>query len=849
METEESPTATQTKGSTFGPIDGRLPPGVVLAGRYRIVGLLGRGGMGEVYRADDLKLRQPVALKFLPPSVAGDPGRLARFYDEVRIAREVSHPNVCRVHDLGEADGHHFLSMEYVDGEDLASLLRRIGRLPADKGLEIARQLCAGLAAAHEKGVLHRDLKPANVMIDGRGRVRLTDFGIADLAERIRSGAGAGTPAYMPPEQFAGREVSIRSDVYSLGLVLYEIFTGRPAFPGKTPADLARLHESAAPPPPSSHVTDLDPAIEHVILRCLEKDPSARPATALSVAAQLPGGDPLAAALAAGITPSPGMVAAAGEAGVLPLGVAWTCLSLLVLGLVAVGLLGRETALFRHASFEKPPEVMEERARHIVRQAGVVEGPVDWARWFESSLDAAGYCGAPICFVYRQSPRYLEPRSGTVRRDDPPLREPGMVRVVLGAEGRLVRFSVVPPEFDDTKGGAPPPDWTRLLAEAGLDPVDLVPSEPRWTPPVPSESRAAWEVREPERHGRAARVEVAAFRGHPADFRVVWAWDVPEDRTPASWFPLFHRLFGWWGMIPLGNLFLIVAGGILARRNVRLGRSDTAGAFRIATVFFVVRVLGRLLSGHHLPSPLAESRVLEGPLAAELWEAARVCLFYVALEPYARRRWPQMLISWSRLLSGRLQDPLVGRDILIGALGGTLMGLLWHLSYYVLAELGAPPLAAFSSGVETLSGLRLVVGDLLRLLGEAIHMALIALFLLALYRIVTRKDGIAIALLLVTEIFFNLWWYRTNNVPVEAAFLALIWVASVGTLTRFGLLAQAAALLFFFALQRMPIAIDFGVWYAGHALLGLSLLAAVAAFAFHVSLAARPAFGGRLLEE
>jgi serine/threonine-protein kinase len=219
METEESPTGTRTRSPAFGVIDGRLPPGVVLAGRYRIVGLLGRGGMGEVYRADDLKLRQAVALKFLPPSVAGD-RRLARFYDEVRIAREVSHPNVCRVHDLGEADGHHFLSMEYVDGEDLASLLRRIGRLPADKGLEIARQLCAGLAAAHEKGVLHRDLKPANVMIDGRGRVRLTDFGIADLAERIRSGTGAGTPAYMAPEQFAGREVSVRSDVYSLGLVL-----------------------------------------------------------------------------------------------------------------------------------------------------------------------------------------------------------------------------------------------------------------------------------------------------------------------------------------------------------------------------------------------------------------------------------------------------------------------------------------------------------------------------------------------------------------------------------------------------------------------------------------------------
>jgi serine/threonine-protein kinase len=805
--------------------------------------------MGEVYRADDLKLRQAVALKFLPPSVAGDPGRLARFYDEVRIAREVSHPNVCRVHDLGEADGHHFLSMEYVDGEDLASLLRRIGRLPADKGLEIARQLCAGLAAAHEKGVLHRDLKPANVMIDGRGRVRLTDFGIADLAERISSGTGAGTPAYMPPEQFAGREVSVRSDVYSLGLVLYEVFTGKPAFQATTPAELARLHGSAAPLRPSSHVTGLDPAIEHVILRCLEKDPADRPASALLVAAQLPGGDPLAAALAAGITPSPEMVAAAGEVGVLPLGVAWTCLSLLILGLVVAGVLGRETALFRHAPFEKPPDVMEERARQIVRQAGVVDPPTDRAGWFESSHDTAGYCGAPVCYVYRQSPRFLEPRSGTVRRDDPPLRDPGMVRVVLGAEGRLVRFSVVPPEFDDTKDAAPPPDWTLLLAEAGLDPADLVPGEPRWTPPVPSDSRAAWEVREPGRHGRAARVEVAGFRGRPVDLRVVWDWDVPEDRTPASWFPLFHRLFGWWGMIPLGNLFLLLAGVVLARRNLRLGRSDTAGAFRIAVFFFVGRALCRLLTAHHVPSPVAESRVLEGPLAAELWEAARVCLFYVALEPYARRRWPQMLISWSRLLTGRLRDPLVGRDMLIGALGGTLMGLLWHLSYYVPTWFGAPPLKAFPSGVETLSSMRLVVGGLLGLVGEAIQLALIALFLLTLYRILARKGGIAVALLLVTEIVFNFWWYQASNLSVEVTFLALIWVTSVTVLVRYGLLAQAAALFFFFALQRLPIALDFGAWYAGHALLALSLLAGAAAYAFHVSLAARPAFGGRLLEE
>src|SRR5215467_10886101 len=181
------------------PLDeGRFIPGAMLTSRYRIVSLIGRGGMGEVYRADDLKLGQPVALKFLPGGFANDPARLARFHQEVRVARQVSHPNVCRVYDIGEADGQAFLSMEYVDGEDLASLLRRIGRLPADKALQVARQLCAGLAAAHDRGVLHRDLKPANVLLDGRGHVRISDFGLAVFAdERREPHVIAGTPAYM----------------------------------------------------------------------------------------------------------------------------------------------------------------------------------------------------------------------------------------------------------------------------------------------------------------------------------------------------------------------------------------------------------------------------------------------------------------------------------------------------------------------------------------------------------------------------------------------------------------------------------------------------------------------------
>src|SRR5579884_33262 len=197
----------------------RFATGSIIAGRYRLVALLGRGGMGEVYRAEDLTLDQPIALKFLPDTVAASASRLTQFHNELRIARQVSHKNVVRLYDLGEADGRPFLTMEYVDGEDLGSLLRRIGRFPPDKAVDLARQLCAGVSAAHERGVIHRDLKPANVMVDGDGNVRITDFGIA-TGLRAGDGAGAeydvsGTPQYMAPELLAGAPASIKSDVYA----------------------------------------------------------------------------------------------------------------------------------------------------------------------------------------------------------------------------------------------------------------------------------------------------------------------------------------------------------------------------------------------------------------------------------------------------------------------------------------------------------------------------------------------------------------------------------------------------------------------------------------------------------
>jgi len=246
--------------------------------------------MGEVYRAEDLKLGESVALKFLAAAIERDPAALARLHTEVRNARQVSHPNVCRVYDIGEADGQHFLTMQYIDGEDLASLLHRIGNLSVKKAVSTSQQICAGLAAAHDAGLLHRDLKPANIMLDGHGQVRITDFGLA-LPSKAAGGHTevAGTAAYMAPEQFEKGETSVRSDIYALGVVLYEVFTGQGPYETKdTPINWRRVHRESAAVAPSSVVPEIDPAVESVLLACLAKDPAMRPGSARLVAEALP---------------------------------------------------------------------------------------------------------------------------------------------------------------------------------------------------------------------------------------------------------------------------------------------------------------------------------------------------------------------------------------------------------------------------------------------------------------------------------------------------------------------------------------------------------------------------------
>jgi len=253
--------------------------GTTIADRYEIIEELGRGGMGNVYRVVDKKINEEMALKLLHPAIAAEKKTIERFKNELKLARKITHKNVCRMHDLNEEEGTPYITMEYVPGEDLKSMIRMTGQLSAGRAVSIAKQICEGLAEAHRLGVVHRDLKPRNIMIDKEGNARIMDFGIARSlkAEGITSdGIMVGTPEYMSPEQVKGLEVDQRSDIYSFGIILFEMVTGKIPFEGDTSLSIALKHKTEEPPNPQDFNAQIPEHLNRVILKCLEKDKERR---------------------------------------------------------------------------------------------------------------------------------------------------------------------------------------------------------------------------------------------------------------------------------------------------------------------------------------------------------------------------------------------------------------------------------------------------------------------------------------------------------------------------------------------------------------------------------------------
>ena len=826
----------------------RFAPGSILAQRYRIGGRIGRGGMGEVYRAYDLILEQDVALKFLPPSLTNNPAALDRFRNEVRLARQVSHPNVCRVYDIGEIEDAPFLTMEYVDGEDLASLLRRIGRLPADKALDIARRLCAGLSAAHEKGVLHRDLKPANIMIDGRGGVLITDFGLAAVTGTVdESAVRQGTPAYQAPEQLAGHEVTVRSDLYALGLVLYEVFTGKRAFEAGSMEELARMQRESTPKSVTDLVKDADPAIERAILRCLAADPQRRPSSARMVAASLPGADPLAAALAAGETPSPEMVAQAGEHEGLRPAIAIGLLAVVVFGLVGIAAIDERSQFPERSPFERSPEALTQTARDMLRQFGYNERPADFAIGYLPSTAYLRYAQthfppnriwaqlaaarpAPLTLWYRQSPLPMDPKIDRwVSMDNPGFFIPGMARLRLDMEGRLVALEARP--MERSSGAAAPPDWKALFDAASLDIATFRPATPEWAPSMAFDASAAWTGSFPGAAEIPIRIEAASWRGRPVSFRIVEPWTLAAtDARPNS--SQFAAIF--WVTVPYFVFF--PAGILLARRNLRLNRGDSRGAIRLVSTAFLILIAADAASIHHFWGPSLPGRML---FIGSLDFAISVFLgaAYLAIEPYVRRRCPGVLISWSRLLQVGPRDPLVGAHMLTGAAAAVIAGLILTSGNVVRTEYAHQVGQYFDMG-NFVCGPRYFLGGFLGVTWSALFNAMVAVFFFFLMRLWLSRDwmaGLAVIAILVT-VEATAASAPAIDVPVViAAHLIGLFV-----LLRCGLCGVVSMMIVDFWLGTLsPLTLDASRWYFGYVLTELLVIAGLAAWACKISLGGR----------
>jgi hypothetical protein len=608
--------------------------------------------------------------------------------------------------------------------------------------------------------------------------------------------------------------------------------------------------------------------VERVILRCLEKDPAKRPATALQVAAALPGGDPLQAALAAGETPSPEMVAAAGETEGIRPGVGVACLGVILVGVLLLLVLSDRVKMSGFVPLENSPEVLSAKARETIRQLGYTTPPVDTAHGFFEDREYLSYIrehdksatrwdvltsGAPpaIQFWYRQSPRYLGSIyffcfgeclfGGRVTPYDPPRSVSGMVYVLLDSAGRVLLFEAVPPQVDQASGAAPAPDWGVLFNAAGLDRAAFRVVEPEWMPLAWGDTRAAWVGTYPGRPNLPLRVEAAAYRGKPIYFDLVRPWDRPERMQ--AYKPKGQERAG--QLLALFFFLAVVLGGVvLARRNVRLGRGDRRGAFRLALFVFLAFMFLWVIGANHVPT-LYEIGLVVMAVSWALFVAGLVWVVYVALEPYVRRHWPNSIISWSRLIAGQVRDPLVGRDLLVGVLYGTLLTLWSMVGYFIERWIGkTSPRPLFISAI-TLMGYRGSAEALLSYVVLYMFFALGLFFALFLLRLLLRREWLAAAAFILIFVSTSL---AADNPMLEAVGTAVVFASVIAVLKRFGLVAILLGFVVDSTLEVSPTTLRLSAWYAGPALFGVLVLCAVAVYGFYTSLAGRPIFAGTALD-
>jgi serine/threonine-protein kinase len=451
---------------------------------------------------------------------------------------------------------------------------------------------------------------------------------------------------------------------------------------------------------------------------------------------------------------------------------------------------------------------------------------------------------AAIYFWYRQSPRPFEVADAWVTEDAPARDVPGMVTLTLDTLGRLRSFDAVPSQMRLSTEVKPAPDWSTLFTESGLDIANFQSVPSRWTSPHESTDKAAWDGAYPSQPNLKMHVEAAAFEGKPVYFEIIDSWDHPREQQALLITSRQRSL-----VVLLLTVFItVMLGGVfLAWRNLRLGRGDRKGAFRLAVFVFGLSFLRWLFTDHHVATEAEAVIFLSGVRQMVFW-AAFFWTVYIAFEPFVRRRWPGRIISWSRLLAGGFRDPLVGRDILIGSLFGVGVILCnFYLSDLIPRMLGYPPRTPwFDFPATQLLGVRSFAFGISQQSQGALMQSFILLFILFLLYIILRKEWLAaVAVWVIGTLALSLTHESLAGVPFAAfgTFLA-VWV-----LYRHGLLALISALFFLHLTIFYPITSEFSAWYAGDFVLGLITAIALAVYGFYTSLAGQPLFRGAIPDD
>jgi serine/threonine-protein kinase len=405
-----------------------------------------------------------------------------------------------------------------------------------------------------------------------------------------------------------------------------------------------------------------------------------------------------------------------------------------------------------------------------------------------------------------------------------------MLHISLDPQGRMSGFNAVPPLFDDSKGPWPSPDWSVLFSAAGLDQAQFKPAEPNWAPPVMADARAAWTGSFPEAPGIPVRVEAAAYHGKPVDFSEIL--NIPAKPATSD-----GRSAG--DLVYLVLQLVVIIGSVpFARYNLRLGRGDTRGAFRLGLFALCVGMLTWVIGGTHVAGAPEGDLFFMATLRA-VFMGVSLAFTYISFEPFVRRKWPQTLISWSRVLAGGWRDPLVGRDLLLGTVIGVAMAVI-QLAGSLLYHILGIPCVRIATGTLALLGGRYLAGVAIFLVGDVLYKSLGTLFLLFLARTLVRIQWLAAGVVIIALAAIN----ATNSIdpfigwPVNLVFFGL----AVFTLMRYGLLALAVAFFVSIFVNLLPMTTDFSAWYAGQAAFTIAALVALAAFGFRTALAGHPLF-------